>query len=225
MAKILVIEDEESIRENILDLLEAENFEGIGAINGQVGIKLANEQIPDLILCDMMMPEVDGHGVAVPVLGRDQAATQRWSQVSVAGLLAASTSWTRSSTRGALPGSSSKVTRVPSSPGSGIAIGATMRPAEAETIGLMAAAGGIGDIDTLTRLDAPARLRADGAGDRPGLHEMPFGKPGEVVGRRLVGRPAVIRRLRNCRHALLHQSHKKEIPEQRYERSVFSQSY
>ncbi len=41
MAKILVIEDEESIRENILDLLEAENFEGIGAINGKVGIKLA----------------------------------------------------------------------------------------------------------------------------------------------------------------------------------------
>jgi DNA-binding response OmpR family regulator len=56
VAKILVIEDEESIRENILDLLEAENFEGIGAINGKVGIKLANEQIPDLILCDMMMP-------------------------------------------------------------------------------------------------------------------------------------------------------------------------
>jgi two-component system, sensor histidine kinase and response regulator len=63
VAKILVIEDEESIRENILELLEAENFEGIGAINGQVGIKLAIAQIPDLILCDMMMPEIDGHGV------------------------------------------------------------------------------------------------------------------------------------------------------------------
>ncbi|MEG3924602.1 MULTISPECIES: response regulator [unclassified Microcoleus] len=63
MAKILVIEDEEAIRENILELLEAENFEGIGAINGKVGIKLAIEKIPDLILCDMMMPEVDGHGV------------------------------------------------------------------------------------------------------------------------------------------------------------------
>lgn len=63
MAKILVIEDEESIRENILELLEAENFEGIGATDGKVGIKLAIAQIPDLILCDMMMPEIDGHGV------------------------------------------------------------------------------------------------------------------------------------------------------------------
>ena len=75
MAKILVIEDEESIRENILDLLEAENFEGIGAINGQVGIKLANEQIPDLILCDMMMPEVDGHGVLKALRSEPLTAT------------------------------------------------------------------------------------------------------------------------------------------------------
>lgn len=75
MAKILVIEDEESIRENILDLLEAENFEGIGAINGKVGIKLASEQIPDLILCDMMMPEVDGHGVLKALRSEPLTAT------------------------------------------------------------------------------------------------------------------------------------------------------
>ncbi|MEG5015421.1 MULTISPECIES: response regulator [unclassified Microcoleus] len=75
MAKILVIEDEESIRENILELLEAENFEGMGAINGQVGIKLAIEQIPDLILCDMMMPEVDGHGVLKALRSEPLTAT------------------------------------------------------------------------------------------------------------------------------------------------------
>lgn len=75
MAKILVIEDEEAIRENILDLLEAENFEGIGAINGKVGIKLAIEQIPDLILCDMMMPEVDGHGVLKALRAEPLTAT------------------------------------------------------------------------------------------------------------------------------------------------------
>ncbi|MBE9092949.1 response regulator [Tychonema sp. LEGE 07203] len=63
MVKILVIEDEEAIRENILDLLEAENFQGIGASNGKTGIKLAIAQIPDLILCDMMMPEIDGQAV------------------------------------------------------------------------------------------------------------------------------------------------------------------
>ncbi|MEG4587353.1 response regulator [Microcoleus sp. MOSTC5] len=75
MAKILVIEDEESIRENILELLEAENFEGIGAINGNAGIKLAIEQIPDLILCDMMMPEVDGHCVLKALRSEPLTAT------------------------------------------------------------------------------------------------------------------------------------------------------
>ncbi|MEG3932473.1 response regulator [Microcoleus sp. T3_B1] len=75
MAKILVIEDEEAIRENILELLEAENFEGIGAINGKVGIKLAIEKIPDLILCDMMMPEIDGHGVIKALRSEPLTAT------------------------------------------------------------------------------------------------------------------------------------------------------
>ncbi|MEG4216166.1 response regulator [Microcoleus sp. Pol14C6] len=75
MAKILVIEDEEAIRENILELLEAEDFEGIGAINGKVGINLAIEQIPDLILCDMMMPEVDGHGVIKALRSEPLTAT------------------------------------------------------------------------------------------------------------------------------------------------------
>ena len=63
MAKILLIEDEASVRENILDLLEAEGFETITAVNGKVGIDLALSQAPDLILCDLMMPEVDGYGV------------------------------------------------------------------------------------------------------------------------------------------------------------------
>ncbi|MCU0545670.1 MAG: response regulator [Oscillatoriaceae cyanobacterium Prado104] len=61
--KILIIEDEEPIRENILELLEAEKFIALGATNGKAGIKLALEQIPDLILCDVMMPEIDGYGV------------------------------------------------------------------------------------------------------------------------------------------------------------------
>lgn len=63
MPKILVIEDEESVRENLVDLLEAEDFEPIAAANGKIGIHLAISEIPDLILCDMMMPEVDGYGV------------------------------------------------------------------------------------------------------------------------------------------------------------------
>ncbi|MDZ7960957.1 MAG: EAL domain-containing response regulator [Aulosira sp. DedQUE10] len=63
MTKILVIEDEELVRENLIDLLEAEDFDTIAAANGKIGINLAFSEIPDLILCDMMMPEVDGYGV------------------------------------------------------------------------------------------------------------------------------------------------------------------
>jgi diguanylate cyclase (GGDEF)-like protein len=63
MKKILVIEDEDFVRENILELLDVEGFEAIGAENGQVGLNLAKGIIPDLILCDVMMPGLDGYGV------------------------------------------------------------------------------------------------------------------------------------------------------------------
>jgi EAL domain-containing protein (putative c-di-GMP-specific phosphodiesterase class I)/ActR/RegA family two-component response regulator len=63
MTKILVIEDETAVRENLLELLEAEDFETIGATNGKKGLELAYSELPDLILCDMMMPEIDGYGV------------------------------------------------------------------------------------------------------------------------------------------------------------------
>lgn len=63
MTKILVIEDEQLVRENILDLLEAEGFDGIGAENGHVGITWAWDCKPDLIICDVMMPELDGYDV------------------------------------------------------------------------------------------------------------------------------------------------------------------
>ncbi|MGK7900102.1 MAG: response regulator [Hormoscilla sp.] len=63
MTKILVIEDEPPVRTNLLKLLEAEGFEVKGAENGSAGVSLAIQQVPDLILCDIMMPELDGHGV------------------------------------------------------------------------------------------------------------------------------------------------------------------
>ena len=63
MKKILVIEDEIFIRENLLELLEIEGFQAVGAENGNVGVQLAREQRPNLILCDVMMPELDGYGV------------------------------------------------------------------------------------------------------------------------------------------------------------------
>lgn len=63
MTKVLVIEDEELVRENLLDLLEAEDFDTINAPNGTIGLNLAISEFPDLILCDVMMPEIDGYGV------------------------------------------------------------------------------------------------------------------------------------------------------------------
>ncbi len=63
MATILVIEDETAIRENLTDLLEAEGYEVVSAANGRLGVQQARQHLPDLILCDILMPELDGYGV------------------------------------------------------------------------------------------------------------------------------------------------------------------
>ncbi|MGC9527199.1 MAG: two-component system response regulator [Limnospira sp.] len=63
MKKILVIEDEDLVRENLVDLLEIEEFQVLQAADGQHGIRVAQEERPDLILCDVMMPQIDGYGV------------------------------------------------------------------------------------------------------------------------------------------------------------------
>jgi two-component system, sensor histidine kinase and response regulator len=63
MTKILVIEDEDNIRDILIEILEAENFEVIEAADGQRGLKVAQEALPDLIICDIMMPELDGYEV------------------------------------------------------------------------------------------------------------------------------------------------------------------
>lgn len=63
MVKILIIEDETNIRENLEAILELENFETLAADNGRLGVELALQEQPDLILCDVMMPQLDGYGV------------------------------------------------------------------------------------------------------------------------------------------------------------------
>jgi len=63
MKKILVIEDEPEMRRNLLTILKLEHYLGLGAPNGRIGLDLARKEKPDLILCDVMMPELDGHGV------------------------------------------------------------------------------------------------------------------------------------------------------------------
>ncbi len=63
MPTILVIEDEIHIRDNIAEILEFSQYQVYTAENGVVGIQLAQRYHPDLILCDIMMPELDGYGV------------------------------------------------------------------------------------------------------------------------------------------------------------------
>jgi len=75
MKKILVIEDDRVIRENILKLLKAEGFDVTGAENGAQGLNAAVSNLPDVILCDVMMPELDGYGVLVALRSNPITAT------------------------------------------------------------------------------------------------------------------------------------------------------
>lgn len=63
MKNILVIEDETPTRNLFINCLKSEGFRPIGAENGIVGIQRARECTPDLVLCDVLMPELDGYGV------------------------------------------------------------------------------------------------------------------------------------------------------------------
>lgn len=63
MKKILIIEDNQDVRENTADILELEGYEVASAENGIIGVERAKELLPDVIVCDIMMPELDGYGV------------------------------------------------------------------------------------------------------------------------------------------------------------------
>jgi len=62
-ASILVIEDEPHLRETIKDILSFDGYKVITAKNGRIGVEKAVEHMPDLIVCDIMMPEKDGYQV------------------------------------------------------------------------------------------------------------------------------------------------------------------
>jgi DNA-binding NarL/FixJ family response regulator len=74
MKHILVIEDQPVMRRNIQTILEMEGFKVSIAENGRKGVDLASNTLPDLILCDVMMPELDGYGVLAALRGRDKTA-------------------------------------------------------------------------------------------------------------------------------------------------------
>jgi len=87
MTKILVIEDELPIRSKIETILEYEGYDVLGAGDGVEGVKLAQAEIPDLVICDVLMPEMNGYGAlsalrsnadtaAIPVIFLTAAASR-----------------------------------------------------------------------------------------------------------------------------------------------------
>jgi len=63
MKKILLIEDNDNIRNNTAEILELSNYTVVSAENGKIGVEKALLEVPDLIVCDVMMPVLDGYGV------------------------------------------------------------------------------------------------------------------------------------------------------------------
>ena len=63
MEKILLIEDNEALRENTAEILSLAQYKVLVAENGKIGIEMARQHQPDLIICDIMMPVLDGFGV------------------------------------------------------------------------------------------------------------------------------------------------------------------
>ena len=73
MKKILVVEDTKSVREEIVTILQFENFDVLEAENGLIGLNIAKKFLPDLIVCDVLMPELDGFGLLSKL--RDDSTT------------------------------------------------------------------------------------------------------------------------------------------------------
>lgn len=63
MKQVLLIEDDLTLRENTAEILELQNYNVITAANGMEGLEMAKTKLPDIIVCDIMMPKLDGYGV------------------------------------------------------------------------------------------------------------------------------------------------------------------
>ena len=72
--KILIIEDNEDIRENLAEILDLAGYDTHTAENGKIGVEMAEKTLPDLILCDVMMPVLDGFGVLNILHKKNQTA-------------------------------------------------------------------------------------------------------------------------------------------------------
>jgi DNA-binding response OmpR family regulator len=75
MKRILIIEDELEMLRNLMTILRLEKFRPLAAENGRIGVDLAKKQKPDLILCDVIMPGLDGYGVIAALRADAETAT------------------------------------------------------------------------------------------------------------------------------------------------------
>ena len=75
MAEILVIEDQVPIRTNLRRILTLEGFSVREAADGRAGIECIQQALPDLVICDLMMPFVDGYGVLDALRADQRSAT------------------------------------------------------------------------------------------------------------------------------------------------------
>ena len=72
--KILIVEDNKHTLENLIEILELEGFESLVATDGWQGVALANTHIPDLVICDVTMPNLDGYAVLEKLAGNEATA-------------------------------------------------------------------------------------------------------------------------------------------------------
>lgn len=72
---IMIIEDNESVRENLVTLLVEEGFETVSAVNGEAALNLLNLKMPDLIICDVLMPKINGFEFYSLILGNEKTAS------------------------------------------------------------------------------------------------------------------------------------------------------
>ena len=72
MKKIFIIEDDNMLRENLVSLFEVENFKVFSSGNGKKGIELIKEVKPDFILCDVMLPDIDGYQIVKEIKSNDE---------------------------------------------------------------------------------------------------------------------------------------------------------
>jgi CheY-like chemotaxis protein len=74
MPTVLVIEDEAPLRANLVRILSAEGYQVVAAADGDEGVQRVRESRPDAVICDILMPRLDGFGVLAALRSRPETA-------------------------------------------------------------------------------------------------------------------------------------------------------